>query len=106
MRGIFLGDEIPTDGNLAGKTFGDVWQSIRSPIVIPTLQTAVYLCAFMSIILFLERLYLAFVLLYVKIMGEKKYTKYKLEAVTAALQRDKEHPKVLLQIPMYNEKEV
>lgn len=106
MRGKFLGDEDPTDGNLAGIAFGDVWQSVRGPIMVPALQTAVYVCALMSIILFLGRLYLACVLIYVKIMRGKKYTKYKVEAVMAELQRVKEHPKVLVQIPMYNEKEV
>ncbi|KAJ0966592.1 hypothetical protein J5N97_023509 [Dioscorea zingiberensis] len=102
---------LPIDGEILGsevasKSFNDVWQSFRNPVLVPGLQLAVYLCALMSIMLFVERVYMAFVISYVKLSGKKKYTKYNLEELKAKLEREKQHPVVLVQIPMYNEKEV
>ena len=60
----------------------------------------------MSIMLFIERVYMAIVILCVKVSGKKTYTKYKLEAMKEDLELNKIHPMVLVQIPTYNEKEV
>ncbi|KAH7553542.1 hypothetical protein JRO89_XS12G0024200 [Xanthoceras sorbifolium] len=60
----------------------------------------------MSVMLFIERVYMAIVILYVKLLGKKIYTKYNLEKMKEDLEINKSHPKVLVQIPMFNEKEV
>lgn len=60
----------------------------------------------MSIMLFLERVYMAIVIACVKCLGKKRYTKYNLEAIKQDLERNKNFPMVLVQIPMFNEKEV
>ncbi|KAJ1418956.1 Nucleotide-diphospho-sugar transferase [Sesbania bispinosa] len=49
---------------------------------------------------------MAAVILAVKVLRKKRSTKYNLDAVIEDLERTKTHPKVLIQIPMYNEKEV
>ncbi|KAF8042689.1 hypothetical protein BT93_A1119 [Corymbia citriodora subsp. variegata] len=60
----------------------------------------------MSLMLFIERVYMAIVILYVKLFRKKRYTKYNLDALKEDLELSKSYPKVLIQIPMYNEKEV
>ncbi|KAL8526117.1 hypothetical protein ACS0TY_015371 [Phlomoides rotata] len=81
------------------------WDSIRVPIIAPILQIALYLCIGMSIMLFLERVYMAIVIVCVKCLGKKRYTKYQLDAIKEDLEKNKNYPKVLVQIPMFNEKE-
>ncbi|ESR41606.1 hypothetical protein CICLE_v10013685mg [Citrus x clementina] len=60
----------------------------------------------MSLMLFIERVYMAIVILYVKVLRKKRYTEYKLEEMKEDLELNKSYPMVLVQIPMYNEKEV
>ncbi|KAL3825871.1 hypothetical protein ACJIZ3_021900 [Penstemon smallii] len=83
-----------------------VWDRIRVPIIVPLLKLAVYVCICMSIMLFLERVYMAIVIVCVKCFGRKRYTKYQLDAIKEDLERNKNYPMVLVQIPMFNEKEV
>lgn len=82
------------------------WHSIRVPVIVPLLRLAMLLCSVLSIMLFIERVYMAMVILCVKLLGKKRYTKYKLESIKEALELNKSYPLVLVQIPMYNEKEV
>ena len=49
---------------------------------------------------------MALVILVVKVLRIKKYTKYKLDAMKQNIERNKRYPMVLIQIPMFNEKEV
>ncbi|KAJ3693096.1 hypothetical protein LUZ60_012191 [Juncus effusus] len=60
----------------------------------------------MSVLLFVERVYMAIVIMFVKVLGKKRYTKYKLDEVRKDLETGGTHPTVLVQIPMFNEKEV
>ncbi|KAL5807358.1 hypothetical protein ACOSQ4_030091 [Xanthoceras sorbifolium] len=82
------------------------WNVIRVPMIVPLLQLASILCSVMSVMLCIERVYMAIVILYVKLLGKKIYTKYNLEKMKEDLEINKSHPKVLVQIPMFNEKEV
>ncbi|KAF7818650.1 glucomannan 4-beta-mannosyltransferase 1 [Senna tora] len=82
------------------------WDSIRAPVIVPLLKLAVILCSGMSLMLFAERVTMALVILGVKLLRKKKYTQYKLEAIKEDLERNRNYPVVLIQIPMYNEKEV
>lgn len=82
------------------------WHQIRKPVIVPLLQIAVYICATMSVMLFLERVYMGIVILCVKLLRRKRYTKYKIDAIREELESTGDHPMVLVQIPMYNEKEV
>nr|GMD76172.1 mannan synthase 1-like [Ipomoea batatas] len=60
----------------------------------------------MSVMLFLERVYMAIVIVGVKCFGKKRYTRYKFNAMKEDLEQNQNYPKVLIQIPMFNEKEV
>ncbi|KAF9596177.1 hypothetical protein IFM89_007495 [Coptis chinensis] len=105
MRTLGLGE--PRMGMLYGVTdnFRLVWQLLESPMV-PFLRFAIIICAVMSIMLFKERVHMALVIMTVKLMGSKWYTKFKLEAMKQDLEHNNTCPMVLVQIPMYNEKEV
>ncbi|CAA7399043.1 unnamed protein product [Spirodela intermedia] len=106
MRDWALGDQVEVAKGRATENFILAWQQIRSPIILPLLQGAVYLCAIMSIMLFVERVYMAIVILCVKVLKKKRYTKYRLEDTRDDLEGNNNHPTILVQIPMYNEKEV
>lgn len=103
MRGVVVGDTLRDD---AVENLRLLWQLVKWPVVVPLLRGAVFVCAVMSVMLFLERVYMAVVILFVKVLGRKRYTKYKLEAWKDDLELNNSHPMVLVQIPMYNEKEV
>lgn len=87
-------------------SLSDAWKQLRVSVIVPVLRFALIACVLMSIMLFIERLYMTAVILYVKALGKKRYTQYKLDAVREKMKRDGEYPKVLIQIPMYNESEV
>lgn len=107
MRNIFPEDpEVRASSNIAGK-LTDLWQKKRVTVVVPILNVALYICVAMSIMLFIERLYMTCVILGIKFLGKKRYTKYRLNALKEEVEKKKkEYPKVLVQIPMYNEREV
>lgn len=102
---IFEEPEAGTPG-YASSSLRYAWQSIRAPVIIPLLKLAITLCSIMSVMLFLERVCMAAVILIVKVLRKKKYTKYKLDAMKQNIERNEKYPKVLIQIPMFNEKEV
>lgn len=92
--------------DIAGQ-IGLIWEQVKAPVIIPLLRVAAFLCLVMSVMLFLEKVYLAVVIVAVKISGRRPDKRYK----WAPLQDDLElgnsaFPLVLVQIPMYNEKEV
>uniref|UniRef100_A0ACD5ZBC2 Uncharacterized protein n=1 Tax=Avena sativa TaxID=4498 RepID=A0ACD5ZBC2_AVESA len=89
------------------------WAGVRYTVVVPLLHVAVYLCAAMSLMLFVERLYMGIVgaVLWLNRRrrrrgadahdDDKKDDSDDLEAGGSA-----EKPMVLVQIPMFNEKQV
>jgi beta-mannan synthase len=89
------------------------WQAVRWSVVVPTLQVAVYVCAAMSLMLFLERLYMAAVItgLWLRRRRNKQRSRRRLadELDDDDLEAgDDDHccPMVLVQIPMFNEGQV
>lgn len=92
-----------------------VWSVVRHAVLVPLLQLAVYLCAAMSLMLFAERLYMGIVVAVLWLNRRRhrrnrnprrnKEEKYcDLESGGAA--EDQDLPMVLVQIPMFNEKQV
>ncbi|WVZ02032.1 hypothetical protein V8G54_022838 [Vigna mungo] len=84
-----------------------VWEVIKAPLIVPLLNLAVYICLAMALMLFMERVYMGIVIILVKLFWKKPHQRYKFEP----LQEDEElgntnFPVVLVQIPMFNEKEV
>ena len=80
--------------------FVDFWFQIRAPIVAPIVQFTVNLCLVMVVMMFVECVYMCVAIVLVKLIRSKPETRYKFEATNSA------YPKVLVQIPMYNEREV
>ncbi|CAL9047750.1 glucomannan 4-beta-mannosyltransferase 1-like isoform X2 [Musa acuminata AAA Group] len=94
------------DGAAVGERLLVLWRRIRTPMVVPLLWALMYACAFMSVMLFVERVYMAIVIVLVKLLRIKRYTKYKLDSMRQEMEAESSHPMVLVQIPMFNEKEV
>lgn len=106
MRNIVFHDLVVNETYDPVISLTQAWDSIRVPIIAPILRIAIYICIGMSIMLFIERVYMAIVIACVKCLGKKRYTKYQLDAIKEDLEKNKNYPKVLVQIPMFNEKEV
>ncbi|KAL2328511.1 hypothetical protein Fmac_021938 [Flemingia macrophylla] len=84
-----------------------VWEVIKAPLIVPLLKVGVYICLAMALMLFMERVYMGIVIILVKLFWKKPHQRYKFEN----LEEDEElgntnFPVVLIQIPMFNEKEV
>ncbi|XP_031129144.1 glucomannan 4-beta-mannosyltransferase 9-like [Ipomoea triloba] len=87
-----------------------IWRQIKAfkvPVVAPILNVAVYVCMSMTLLLFVEWVYMGVVIGVVKMFSRTPEKRFKWEA----LEEDAElgngcFPMVLVQIPMYNEREV
>ncbi|XP_010516764.1 PREDICTED: probable mannan synthase 7 isoform X2 [Camelina sativa] len=95
-------------------TFGDIiariglwWEQIRAVVVVPVFKFLVAICLIMSVMLFVEVMYMGIVVLYVKLFKRKPAKIYKWEAMEDDVEcGSATYPMVLVQMPMYNEKEV
>ncbi|TVU10701.1 hypothetical protein EJB05_44245, partial [Eragrostis curvula] len=94
-------------------TLSAAWRAVRWSVVVPALQLAVYVCAAMSLMLFLERLYMALVIAGLWLLRRRRRKKCSRGAVADEgqqlddLEAAADHcPMVLVQIPMFNEKQV
>ncbi|RZS08594.1 hypothetical protein BHM03_00039584 [Ensete ventricosum] len=86
---------------------GVVWQQIKAPVIVPLLRLSVLLCLTMSVMLFVEKVYMAIVIVLVKLFRRRPETRYKWEPMgDDAELGNAAYPVVLVQIPMYNEKEI
>ncbi|GMI80561.1 CELLULOSE SYNTHASE LIKE A9, RESISTANT TO AGROBACTERIUM TRANSFORMATION 4 [Hibiscus trionum] len=86
---------------------GFAWQQLKAPLIVPVLQAMVVLCLAMSTMLFVERVYMGIVLVFLKLFGRKPEKRYKWEPMKDDVELgNSAYPMVLIQIPMYNEKEV
>ncbi|KAI3866515.1 hypothetical protein MKW92_049312 [Papaver armeniacum] len=86
---------------------GVVWQQTREFLLVPILKFAVSICLIMSVMLFIDRVYMGVVILIVKLSGRKPEKRYKWEEIKDDVEMgNSNYPMVLVQIPMYNEKEV
>ena len=87
---------------------GIMWQQVRQPVVVPVLRWTVGVCLAMSVMLFAEKVYMGIVILLIRVFGKRPQKQYKWEPMK---ELDVElgnsaYPMVLVQIPMYNEREV
>lgn len=94
------------DGLIVKDNLVLLWNQTRELIVVPFLWGLMYLCSILSVMLFVERVYMAIVILLVKVLRIKRYTKYNVAFLKQETEASKSHPMVLVQIPMFNEKEV
>uniref|UniRef100_A0A6N2M3U1 glucomannan 4-beta-mannosyltransferase n=1 Tax=Salix viminalis TaxID=40686 RepID=A0A6N2M3U1_SALVM len=87
--------------------FGLIWLVLREPLIVPVLKVLVVVCLCMSVMLFIERVYMGVVIVFVKLLGKKPNNSYKCEPLKDDIEvGNSAYPMVLVQIPMYNEKEV
>lgn len=86
---------------------GFIWGQIKAPLIVPLLKLAVIICLAMSLMLFIERVYMGIVIVLVKLLGKKPEKRYKWEPMKDDVELgNSAYPMVLVQIPMYNEREV
>lgn len=85
-----------------------IWKQTRIFVFIPILKCLVMICLVMSLLLFIERLYMSVVVVFVKLLRRtpQKVHKYKAIEDDDLELANTNYPMVLIQIPMYNEKEV
>ncbi|KAJ4903666.1 putative mannan synthase 7 [Raphanus sativus] len=84
------------------------WEQARALVVVPVFEFLVALCLIMSVMYFVEVLCMGIVVAYVKLFKRKPEKVYKWEAMEEddVECSSESFPMVLVQIPMYNEKEV
>ncbi|KAL0890221.1 hypothetical protein Bca101_014204 [Brassica carinata] len=84
-----------------------LWRKTRSIVLLPIFKGLVIMCLVLSIIVFFESFYMNIVILFGKLLRRKPEKLYKWEAMQEDVEAGSEnYPMVLVQIPMYNEKEV
>ncbi|KAJ3677384.1 hypothetical protein LUZ60_003108 [Juncus effusus] len=84
-----------------------VWNILRTFLIVPLIRFTIFICLVMTCMILVEKLFVGFVSLIVRIFQLKPEKRYKWESI----QQDEEkgssvYPMVLVQIPMYNEREV
>lgn len=84
-----------------------VWDQTKAPLIVPVLRLLVSVCLAMSVMLFIEKVYMGIVIVLVKLFRRRPEKHYKWEPVKDDVELgNSAYPMVLVQIPMYNEKEV
>ncbi|GAV61783.1 Glyco_tranf_2_3 domain-containing protein [Cephalotus follicularis] len=92
--------------DIAGQ-LGLIWELIKAPLIVPLLKVGVYICLVMSLMLFIERLYMGVVIILVKIFWPKPEKRYNWQPIQEDIELGTSNfPVVLVQIPMFNEREV
>ncbi|KAH7542046.1 hypothetical protein FEM48_Zijuj02G0031900 [Ziziphus jujuba var. spinosa] len=86
---------------------GMMWELIKEPLIVPLLNLMVYVSLAMSLMLFFERVYMGIVIILVKLFWKKPEKRYNYEPIQEDVEMGNSNfPVVLIQIPMFNEKEV
>lgn len=92
-----------------------MWEQVKAPVVVPLLRLSVAACLAMSVMLFVEKVYMSVVLVGVHLFGRRPDRRYRCDPIVAAgadnddpelADANAAFPMVLIQIPMYNEREV
>ncbi|KAI3461333.1 hypothetical protein Pfo_017996 [Paulownia fortunei] len=97
---------LGSTAEMAGQ-IGHMWGIIRASFIVPLLRVSLYICLVMSTMLFIEWLYIGGVIIYVKLLRRKPEKRYKWEPMEDDSERgNAAFPMVLVQIPLFNEKEV
>ncbi|GAB2285487.1 Glucomannan 4-beta-mannosyltransferase 2 [Dionaea muscipula] len=98
---------IEARGDLGGAQLMLMWELVKAPVVVPLVKLGMYVCLTMSLMLFMERLYMGVVIILVKLFMKKPEKRYNFEPIQDDIELGSSHfPFVLIQIPMFNEKEV
>ncbi|GMY23124.1 glucomannan 4-beta-mannosyltransferase 9-like [Fagus crenata] len=65
---------------------GLVWQQTKVPLMVSLLKLLVVVCLGMSLMLFMERVYMGIVIVFVKLFGRKPEKSYKCEPIRVDLE--------------------
>lgn len=104
---ILIPETFQNPGYDIASQIGLMWELIKAPLIVPLLTLGVYICLAMSLMLFMERLYMGIVIILVKLFWKKPEKRYKFEPIQDDVEMGSSNfPVVLIQIPMFNEKEV
>ncbi|CAH1419580.1 unnamed protein product [Lactuca virosa] len=80
---------------------------IKAPLVVPLLRMLMYVSLAMSVMLFIEKVYMSLVVAFKKLFGKKAEKRYKWESFKDDIELGNSvYPLVLVQLPMFNEREV
>jgi beta-mannan synthase len=82
------------------------WEEVRAGLLVPLLRAAVLLCTAMSVIVLAEKLFLGAVSSVMKLRRRRPWRVYRCDPIARPDEEAAAYPMVLVQIPMYNEKEV
>ncbi|XP_062016135.1 glucomannan 4-beta-mannosyltransferase 2-like [Rosa rugosa] len=86
---------------------GLIWELFKAPLIVPLLRVGVYVSLAMAVMLFVERVYMGIVIVLVKMFWKKPEKRYNYEPIQEDLGLGSSNfPVVLVQIPMFNEREV
>lgn len=86
---------------------GLIWSQVKEPVIVPMLRVSVFLCLAMSLMMLVERVYMGIVICLVKLFGRRPEKRYKWEPMKDDVELgNSSYPMVLVQVPMYNEREV
>lgn len=106
MESLYSSDVFLIPNALVGQ-IGVVWEHVRLPFVVPLMNFLVYLCLAMSAMLFLDRIFMGIFKAFVFLLRRKPEKVYKWAAIEDDVELgNSAYPMVLVQIPMYNEREV
>lgn len=82
-------------------------RQVKSLLIVPMFKSLVVICLVISLLVFAESVYMNIVVIYVKLFRRKPEKIYKWEAMQEDIELgNQNYPMVLVQIPMYNEREV
>ncbi|KAL8247291.1 hypothetical protein R6Q59_008507 [Mikania micrantha] len=92
---------------LLGDFAGDIWAQIKVSLVVPFLRILMYVNLVMSVMLFTEIVWMSIAVAINKLFGKKPEQRYKWEPFKDDVELGTSvYPLVLVQVPMFNEKEV
>ncbi|KAI3724069.1 hypothetical protein L2E82_35834 [Cichorium intybus] len=85
----------------------EFWRQFRVPVLVPLLTILLYISLAMSIMLFIEKVYMSLVVTFNYLFGRKTQKRYKWEEFKDDVESGNSvYPLVLVQVPMFNEREV
>ncbi|KAK6942768.1 Glycosyltransferase 2-like [Dillenia turbinata] len=67
MRNLIIEEPEAIEANDVTHSLSQAWRCIRLPLIVPLLRLAIIICAIMSVMLFIERVYMATVIFCVKV---------------------------------------
>ncbi|KAL8247293.1 hypothetical protein R6Q59_008509 [Mikania micrantha] len=102
LQELFVGVQDDTSAQILV-----IWGQIKESFVVPFLRIFMYVNLVMSVMLFTEMIYMAIVVAIYKLFGKKPEQRYKWEPFKDDVELGTSvYPLVLVQLPMFNEKEV